>query len=326
MTAMQWPVADLSLYWESEIPRPHPEVGQRADGLHLFYKKAVNALFGDSNSAKSYIALLFAKQEMERGNRVVYIDLESSGHSVVARLKAYGVDPAMGKDRFIYIKPVGPYRDAERLFLEAVVAEAEPSLVVIDTMGEGLAIQDANSYDEKDVTSWMQSVPAPIAAMGPAVLLVDHVGNSDEAKTRQVGSFRKRAAVSGAAYSADMTVPHAKGREGQTLLTCRKDREGWFANGQPVALFVMEDDENGRNAQVELRVPPARASGPKRTRVQECAEAIDGLELPEDVSEYKIRTALRDAGHTFGNETIKKALTQRSGLRLVSSLNDAGAA
>lgn len=228
------------------ITRPTPTVLTRTDGQALFYPGKVNGTAGASGDGKSLIVQYASAQELQHGETVIYVDLEDDAASVVSRLLAMGVDPDAIRDRFIYITPDEPYSDAARTMLETLVAERCPTLVVLDSTGESLALDGAKPNDDDDVARWFRRLPTALARLGPAVVVIDHMAKADDGSLSPIGSQRKRAAIGGAQYITAQVRPFSREQAGMVKLICGKDRAGTYRRGQVVAeITVTPDPETG---------------------------------------------------------------------------------
>lgn len=223
------------------LDRPRPTVGRLSDGSHWLYSRAVNGLAGESGCGKSWTALQAVATELQDGNSVVYIDLEDSAIGIVSRLLDLGVPDAFVADptRFGYIHPEEAFKDDVRSDLWAVLDFMRPSLVVIDSTGESMALEGTDPNSDDAVAQWFKRVPDEIARRGPAVLLLDHLPKSDSAAASPIGSQRKRAAISGVQMIQTVRagMSFAKGRPGEARLTCTKDRHGHFITGEVAAIL-----------------------------------------------------------------------------------------
>ncbi|GAA1962604.1 AAA family ATPase [Microbacterium aquimaris] len=244
--------------------RPRPTTLTRADGAALFYRGKVNGVHGDSGSGKTWVALLACAQEINAGRAATYIDYEGDPRSTIARLLDLGVTADGIVRRFIYTQPDTPLTDDAEPFLQ-MLTDNEVSLVVIDSVGEGMSIEDGDSNADRDVTPWFRKTPRRISDIGPAVVVLDHSGKRSVNELSPAGSHRKRAAISGAQYLIETLSPFSRERAGAAKLVCAKDRHGHYTVGQRVAtLHVTPGDD--------LRVTLA---GPDRAE-----EATDGGHRP----------------------------------------------
>ena len=221
------------------LDRPRPSIGRLSDGTHWLHAGAVNGLAGESGCGKSWTALTTVAAELEEGRNVIYIDLEDSAVGIVSRLLDLGVDDALiaAPDRFAYVRPEEAFKDDVRSDLWATMDFVSPSLVVLDSTGESMALEGTDPNSDDAVAQWFKRVASEIARRGPAVLLLDHLPKSDSAAASPIGSQRKRAAISGVQMIQTVRggMSFAKGRPGEARLTCTKDRHGHFTTGEVAA-------------------------------------------------------------------------------------------
>lgn len=261
MPGVSWGPVDLSDVvsglLSGTVERLAPTVGLRDGGGALFYAGKVNGVAGASGSGKSWTALASCLQQIAAGRHVVYVDLEDDALGVVGRLLDLGADPADVLARFHYVNPDESYGILARERLLSMVDELAPTLVVIDSTGESMALDGAKPNDDDDTARWFKSLPSPIARRGPAVLVLDHVVKADDGGLWPIGSQRKRAAISGAQYMQAVVRPFARGQRGAAKLVCSKDRHGAYRAGEKVADLVVEPD--GDRLSFTLTAPAATA-------------------------------------------------------------------
>ena len=227
------------------IQRLTPTVGRLVDGRGLFYPRKVNGIAGASNCGKSWTALLACVQEIQAGENVVYVDLEDDAAGILERLLALGADPPAILARFHYVRPDESYGESAQRALTELVARVHPTLVVIDSTGESLALDRAKPNDDDDVARWFRRLPSRIARMGPAVVVLDHMAKADDGALWPIGSQRKRAAITGAQYIQSTVAGFSKDTPGRSKIVCAKDRHGNYRQGQRVAdLVVTPGDEH----------------------------------------------------------------------------------
>lgn len=225
---------------EGTLTRPEPTVGDLGTGGGaLFYPGRVNGIHGDSTAGKTWTALVTCRQELAKGEAVVYVDLEDDPAGIVGRLLDLGADPAAVRDRFAYVRPEGRFNLAAADAMVRLLAERRPSVAVIDSTGEALALQGANPNADEEVAQWFRALPRLLAHHGVAVVLTDHAVKSGDGGLWPIGSQRKRAAITGAAYLQRQVKPFSRDRDGLAVLTCAKDRGGRHALGQKVAELVV---------------------------------------------------------------------------------------
>ena len=111
-------------------------------------------------------------------------------------------------------------------------SDAPYGLIVIDSTGEAMAAGGIDSNSDAEVARWMALVKQFGRFPGkPCVVTIDHIPKAkkgDDPTSYAIGSQRKRAAVTGAAYRVDV-VPGkepARGKSGMLKLVVTKDRLG----------------------------------------------------------------------------------------------------
>src|SRR5690606_21174734 len=118
------------------------------------------------------------------------------------------------------------------------VAETPGAFAVIDSTGESMAAAGKSQIIDEDVAQWMQDLAHPLAYRGDAcVLLLDHMVKSEDGGLWPIGSQRKRAAITGAQYIAEVADPFSKDKDGMVVLKVAKDRHGQ-REARSVATYV----------------------------------------------------------------------------------------
>lgn len=225
----------------------------RSDGQRLLYSGAVNALQAEPAAGKTTLAGVAAVQVLEAGGDVAYLDFEDILPRLARRLLALDAARDQLVQRFHYLRP-GPLTDADAAALVEAVARLNVDLVVIDGVAEALAAQNLDEESGSDIARWWSMLPRPLAATGAAVLIIDHVTKSKENRGRWArGSGHKLAAIDGAAYALDATVPFSRSRPGRLTLTVAKDRPGAVGGTGDVAAIVhVEPAAGGKRLVVRL--------------------------------------------------------------------------
>lgn len=223
------------------ITRPAPTIGRRDDGACLFYPARVNSLFGGSGDSKTHIALETSRQEIAEGRHVGYLDFEDDVAGICTRLLDLGAEPDAIVERFHYFSPSEPFGLVAQVHVREMIGKYNPSLVVLDSAGEAMAVDGVKPNDDDAVARWMRQTCRFIAALGPGVLFVDHVPKSkDRDPLFAIGSQRKRAAVTGAAYLVEVVHEFGIGKSGRSKLTVAKDRCGHYVRGTRAAEFTLD--------------------------------------------------------------------------------------
>lgn len=228
----------------------------------LIYEERINALNGESGSGKSWVALHTAAEVLKQGGHAIYVDLEDHSTSIVARLKALGCDRPQIVEQLTYIRPDRPMSPEAMAYVEGVIAARQTVLVVIDSVGELMALQGCKPNDDDAVANLYRAIPRRLADLGPAVLLVDHVPKSTErAPLYGIGSQRKRAAIDGASYMVEpVGGGFAAGKPGKVKLVTAKDRNGWYPTGSTAAIVHIDSSPGGDSVTIAVKAPEVSAA------------------------------------------------------------------
>ena len=290
-----------------------PTILRRSDGLGLFYPGEVNGIHGASGSGKTWFALHGCAQEVRSGRYVVYIDHEGNPRGIVRRLLALGVTADEVAARFLYVQPETAFPEGGEA-LVTFVRDFQPSLVVIDSTGEGLALHGANPNADEEVARWFQQVPRRLASLGPAIGLVDHGAKASGSELWPIGSQRKRAAITGAQFYVETLTEFSREKAGALRAICAKDRGGHFTVGQPVAVLHVTPEDDGRrrraltapNPEDRRPTPEARAEAAQRELASRIVALLaDGQALSGNAIETALggnRGAARAAVSRLVNE------------------------
>ena len=242
---------------------PDPTMLLLTDGTGLLYPGETHSFFGEPGSGKTWLALLAIKEQLEQGNTAVLIDAEDRWEKAYARLLQLGISAEIIAEHFIYVKPLGK---TEPLALD-YLTNMEATLVVIDSTGESMSIEGLDGYDDLGVASWNQKLLAPLLHSGAAVVTLDHVAKSPDNRFMPIGSQRKLAGITGAAYNVKKGTPWSRHNIGTASMHCAKDRNGKIEVEHAAAdvMVVPLDDGNG----VSIKLTPG---APKKSRVDTLTE------------------------------------------------------
>lgn len=242
---------------DGTVETPRPTIGTRTDGKALLYSGRVNGIAGESGGGKTFTATVMAYEELRAKRHVVYVDLEDTPHTLLDRLVKMGADVEMLATYFHYVQPEEKFDIFSRDQFLPMIEHLDPSLVVIDSAGEALALEGINGNDDTPVAEWFRRLPKKVADLGPAVLLLDHVPKSkDGGVDYAIGSQRKRAAITGIQLIQESGVEFSKDKDGFAKLRVTKDKLGNYSKKSIAA--HLEVKNGGRS--VRLVAPPETAS------------------------------------------------------------------
>lgn len=229
----------------------------RSDGKNLFYPGKMHVLQAEPSSGKSWITLKCSVDVLAAGGAVCYLDYEDAPAGITGRLLALRAAPDDIRERFLYLKPEGPFGLAEKVHLRAMLDKLNPDLIVLDGVAEALA---RDGYDEDrnaDVVAWTEKYPRWLANTGATVVMIDHVTKDPEKRGRHArGAGHKLAAVDGASYEILVSQPFSRHKAGRILLRIAKDRPGGVgAIGEIAAAVSIEPHADGTLVDIHLEPP-----------------------------------------------------------------------
>lgn len=234
-----WAAVDLEPYLSGQVVMPQPDVLCREDGKGLIYPGRVNSLFGLSESGKSWVALHACCQQMDRGERVLYLDFEDSPEGTIGRLRALGSGAEDLLTLFRYVRPEDPISEMQKgkygerpteggrassSVFQALLDSFDPHLIIVDgmTVLYGLHGQDTNDAGGTDViTGWLKR----LCRNGrTTVIAIDHTGKGGGSGSSPIGAHHKIAMVQGSSLRVDVIERPLRGIVGSLRLVVYKDR------------------------------------------------------------------------------------------------------
>lgn len=220
-----WP-RDLTAVVSGVESEPSPTILVRSDGHQLFYAGKVNGLIGESESGKTWVALLAVCQELVAGRPVVYLDFEDTAAGIVSRLRALGVNESR-LELLRYVSPDESLHAAAAADLSETLTDATPSLVVLDGFNAAMTLLGMELESNTDATRFAQTLLRPMTATGAGAVTIDHVPKNKEARGKGgIGAQAKRAMTTGCALAVEVVTPFGRGMTGRLRLTVDKDRPG----------------------------------------------------------------------------------------------------
>ena len=287
---------------------PAPSLLRREDGNHLLYAGKINAIFGESESGKTWIALEAVRQEIEKGNIVFYIDFEDSAKGILNRLKTLRV-PSDRFKLFRYANPDEPLGEGIGEIMRTEIMAYQPSLIVVDGVNAAMNLLGLDLEKNKDATTFSQKILKPLRVGGAAILTIDHVTKSkDNRGNYAIGAQSKRADIDGAAFAVSVSLPFGRGIDGALDITCTKDRPGFVRAICPDAktVGVANVRSVGEN---QLSVSISGGTVKISTKEQKM-EAVSGLlnRVGYELGRNELVEHLRSERISIGNDEIKGIL------------------
>ena len=242
------------------IDVPGPTMLARTDGVRLVYAGRTHQFAGESESCKTWAALLCVAQVLGQGGRVLWVDFEDDDRGIVSRLLSLSVPKYAIATMFTYVRPDEPLCNRHGVATAGNVAfgavlEDDYDLAVVDGVTEAMTTEGLDLMSNADIATWSRRVPKRIATeTGAAVIVIDHVTKSTEGRGRfAIGGQHKLAGLTGAAYTFDVLkrLSRAVGGEpvsGSVKSTVTKDRPGHVrgnAKGDTIGVLELTSYPDG---------------------------------------------------------------------------------
>ncbi len=247
-----WAAVDLDKVKHGD-PRPGTEFLARTDGKCLVYAGLPHTFYGESESLKSWAALLACKSFIETGFASLYVDFEGDEWTIVERARVVGIpEGAIGRT-LRYIRPTEPLKGNANALSDLLIEETElrPSLVVLDGVSEAYALHNWDINKATDAAEFQKLFGR--FADGTATVAIDHTGK--DASRGVVGSQHKRAGLNGAEYLFTPTRREGRGGHSTATIKVTKDRHGYVREFAPKGtigiLHVESDHEGGDHVYIE---------------------------------------------------------------------------
>lgn len=251
-----WP-KDLASVLSGTVTEPEPKYLIREDGAAMFYPGRVNGLLGESESGKTWVALLAVRQAIAEGGTAMYLDFEDTAPGIVSRLQTTGmIDYDFSK--LSYIGPDEMLGSDAMADLGEAVRDIRPGFIVVDGVNAAMTILGLDLNSNTDATKFAQKLLVPLSRSGAAVVCVDHVPKNKEARGKGgIGAQAKRAMMTGCALSVEVSSPFGRGIDGRLKLNVDKDRPGLVrAKSAYAKLAGMVNIRAGLDNRLDISIEP----------------------------------------------------------------------
>ena len=280
---------------------PPPAFLARNDGHRLFYRGKVNALLGESESGKTWVALHAVAQCLQVQEKVIYIDFEDSGRGILSRLRALGITDKQLAN-FTYANPDENLQLEQRQDLLEALMQQNPDFIVVDGVNAGMTLLGLDLTNNRDATMFSQSLLKPLTMSGAAICTIDHVTKSKEGRGNYaIGAQAKRADINGVAIAVEVVQPFGRGMTGELNLKVTKDRPGHVrANSKEAKIAGRVIIKSTAEGMVTMIIESPEMSSFRPTRIMESVSIL--IEV-KPMSKNAIEKATEGA-----NETVRAAL------------------
>jgi hypothetical protein len=236
VSAHSWQPQSL-IELEARPPEP-PAIGG------LLYPGRRTLLSGETESLKTWAALILAKAEMEIDLPVAWADLDAMGaDELLDRLRALGVEDNRIDRLFRYYEPSERLAGDRLTEVCDVICADGVRLFIIDAFNTMLGLHGLDPSSTPDVEAFWREIADPLTKVGAAPTLLDHVVKNPDSRGKYAyGSERK---ASGAIVHIGFRTlePLTRGGTGRTLLTTHKDRPGYLPRPRIGRLVLDSDGE-----------------------------------------------------------------------------------
>lgn len=264
-----WP-RDLAAVLSGDNAEAPPEILGRTDKHCLFYAGKVNGLLGESESGKTWVALLGVAQALDAGRHVLYLDFEDAAAGITARLRALGVRDEAMVELLTYVDPDESLHAIAAADLQDVSTRHPYAIIVLDGVNAAMSLLGLELESNTDATRFAQTLLRPLARTGAAVVTIDHVAKNKETRGKGgIGAQAKRAMVTGCSIAVEVTTPFGRGQTGRLRLTVDKDRGGHVRGlaqfGKNIGTAVMASNFDGSEVTVVIEPPDDRPVEERRS-------------------------------------------------------------
>jgi hypothetical protein len=275
-------------------PRP-PDV------IDLFYAGSNHLVSGESESAKSWLALAAAVAELAEGRGVVWVDGDDMGAgAVLERLRALGATDEAISRLFAYVAPEEHLTEERRADLLERMRTDPCRLVVFDGFNPLLHLHGLNPDAGTDVETFYRHID-PFRKAGAAIVLTDNVVKSREARGAwAIGSERKKSKAEVHLGMRSLAM-FGRGHTGRSRIDVHKDRPGHLQRPTP-GNFVLESDGDRCTWRIEAD-PSHTSEGEFRP-----------THLMERISRYLERHQDAVSRNTIEKEVEGKATAKRTAI------------
>lgn len=254
--------ANLTGLLTTGIPQPEPPtICRRQDGHALFYTGRVNGLYGDPETAKSWIAQMAIVETLTNGKKAALIDADHNGPTTTThRLQLLGapIQALANPNQFRYYEPHDAH-DLEQTITQATTWA--PHIAVLDSLGELLPMHGTSSNDNDEITNALRALANPLANNGACVITIDHLPKNQDARNSgyAIGGIAKKRAMDGALIHVETKTPAAPGQTGRMTLKIEKDRPGKLrehSTGKYAGTFTLDSTRpNQTIATIDTETP-----------------------------------------------------------------------
>jgi hypothetical protein len=225
-----------SLIQLAQNPPAPPTIG------NILYPGKRTLLSGETESLKTWLALILAKAEMNIENPVAWVDLDDMGAgAILQRLRAINVPDNTIDQFFLYYQPEQRLKDKllDDVLMQLTVTGTR--LMIIDAFNPALNLHGLDPNSTPDIETFWREIADPIAKTGTAPLLLDHVTKNAETRGKYAYGSERKASGATVHLGTHTLTTLAIGTTGRTILTVHKDRPGYLPR-PTLGVLTIESD------------------------------------------------------------------------------------
>ena len=273
----------------------------------LIYPAKRTVFSGETESLKTWLALILAKAEMDAGYTVAWADLDAMGAGeLLDRLRLLGVPDETIAQRFLHFEPTETLKQGRLDDVCALLRDRAVRLFVVDAFNALLNLHGLDPSSTPDVETFWREVATPITAAGAAPTLIDHVVKNTKAVGKYAYGSERKATGAIVHLGFRLLEPLARGTTGRALLTTHKDRPGYLPR-PTIGRLVLASD--GDHITYQLEADHSRTGSTFRPTVlmERASRALE--EQPETVSLTWIEKNVQGKGPAL-REGVKILVTE----------------
>ncbi len=268
----------------------------------LLYSSGLHVLYGEPETSKSWLAVIFCLEQLRNESHVCYLDFEMAAPTMHERLVDLGAtDDDLA--RFLYFNPSESILNKQvQADVHKLLEDKKPTLVVVDALAGMIALHGLDGNDTSDIEQMYQTILSPFRAMA-SVLALDHVAKDRETRGRwPIGSQRKLGGAD-VALLMETVGEFSRGGKGLFRLRVQKDRFGGLPRPYAAEL-ELESDPETETVTYRIKHSQTREGG-RSQRPTDCMDKV--LELLSETPEPVTRSFVRDTLQ-FRPSTVLKAI------------------
>lgn len=215
--------------------------------LGLFYPTMRHGVTGETESLKTWLALVAAADEIAKGHNVLWLDFEMGGRQTLLRLRALGLTDDQISAHFTYLEPTEAIGEAGiRADVEQLLDERRPTLACVDAYEGASALHGLDPNASQDVEAFYRAIVDLLRSRDAAVLVIDHVPKAKDNRGKFAIGSQRKVSILDTHLGVEVIQPFGRGRTGKAKIVTHKDRPGFLPRPKAAELELRSDAVTGR--------------------------------------------------------------------------------